>query len=109
MTSRTGRDGVSVEGSPFMVRILLGSRQRNIRHYRGALTWFATNLEVAAKQGHPFLHAREADPFPRSASVRRLRRLEPAPPVLDLETNSPVQPLEHNVHPGGSRVLAHVR
>ena len=54
--------------------------QRDLGGHEGALTGTACDSEVAAEQGYPLAHAREADPFTGADICERLRR--EAPPVV---------------------------
>src|SRR5919107_643130 len=82
--------------------------KRYLRHRFGAFSGLAVDFRVAAQQGHPLTHAREAQALAGPAPFGSLLRVEARPPVSHVETHAVVQELECDPHPGRGGVLAYV-
>src|SRR5215203_6298229 len=89
--------------------VLPGAFERYARHDEGPAPGTAQNLESAAEQRGPLLHAREADSLSGAARADHLGFAEPSSAVSHPQTHLLSQATNGQAHARSIRVFAHVR
>src|SRR5829696_2259633 len=95
---------------PSSITIFLSRvRERHSYDDKGSCPLTAQDLERAAEQRDPLLHACDTDPLSRTTSANHLGPAEALSVIPHPQTNLPSQAPEAQVHACSISVLAHVR